>query len=232
MKTNYYFDYKFTFADNRALVHKLRGFLDGAISAALKKHGYPAGNFCVSVSMGDVLQLGDRCLVRGDAFFVCVYDRKAPDEIVVDIRVSLVSDKIPCVSVCGKPAYSVDFENETDIFDFAVSYERVALSDAEIKERVEKAFRLFINSFPLPCKVNARDFPRVTFKIKFLELCDPPDADSVLSLVGFGGALVSSPDPYCVVINVDFGDEHPFILHDAVARLKPLEQKITHILIT
>ncbi len=231
MKTYYYFDYKFSFADNRGLVYKLRCFLDGAISAALREHNYPAGNFSVSVRFGDVQHVGNRCLVSNDAFFVCVYDRKTPDEIVANLHVSLVSDIIPCVSVCGKSVYSVDFENDTELFDFVLSDVHVALSDEEIKARVEKAFKAFMNSFPLPCRVNATDFPCVTFKIRFSEQFDPPESDRVLALIGFDGVLRKSDDPYLVIVDVDFGDELPFVLRDAVAKLKPLEQKISEILI-
>ena len=84
----------------------------------------------------------------------------------------------------------------------------------------------------MPCKISADGFPFVTFKIFFSQKYDPPDREYVLSLLGFDGKLKPSDDPYCVVIDVDFGNNLQFILRDAVARLNPLKQNISMIFIT
>jgi hypothetical protein len=107
----------------------------------------------------------------------------------------------------------------------------VILSDKEIEKRTELVLKFFIQSLPIRCTVGMKNFPDVTFKIFFLYMFEPPDCQYVCSLLGFGGVLKHSDDPYCVIINVKFEDDNPFVFYEAVNNLKPLKKYINHIII-
>jgi len=227
VKKYYYFDYTFSF-DITRLSHKLRRFLDGVMADELEKHGYPSGNYSVSVCFDKMWRVGDATLARENAFSVSVFDKSG---IVACFAVSLVSDILRVVSVCNKTLYAVDLEKDVDSFCFEVSGVKTSISETEAGEIMQILYKAFINRFPIPCRVSSAGFPHVTFDISFSGLYDPPDSRYICSLLGFGATARRSHDPYRLIIDADFSGKSILALHDAVGRLETVKDMINDILI-